>query len=222
MMTDDELLAFSSSLFEEDDDDDGFFGTQLSEFCESIESSDIDQFISSFEDKGQFDDLDLDLNFSLFDGFGSMLEADFSTPQERRRNSSNSTTIKVETKLDSSRSGNRKTKQETTMTTTTTTSKYVTSSNCNNSSGCNRIKKVKSKNNKKKKVAGISLLAKPPKVTKVKKSINENRICPSRFAAYFYRTHDYCSNPNKLYQDHISKNCSPKSSSSSSSCASSN
>lgn len=179
-MSDEDLLAFNSSLFDEDEDD--FFGMQLdpslSAFCESIESTDIDQLISTIEETDKFEDFDL--NFSLFDGLTSLLDADFNTPQERRRSSSSVTTIKVDNKSESSRCSNWKVKQET---------KYVSS--------CS-VKKVKSK---KKKVTGISLLAKPPKVTKVKKQINDSRICPTRFAAYFYQTHDYCSNPNKAKTD---------------------
>ncbi|XP_053204388.1 uncharacterized protein LOC128388940 [Panonychus citri] len=168
------------------------FLVPLSEFCESLESNDIDTLLDKFEDDDPFCDI-MDDNFSLFDVSlsPSSLESEFSTSshqytsnvhQERRRSSSNSiSTIKVaDTKVDcSSRCGNWKVvKQET---------KVICSSSRND------VKKVK-----KKKVTGISLLAKPPKVNKAKKQLNGTRICPTRFAAYFYQHHDYCSNPNKI------------------------
>ncbi|XP_015785735.1 uncharacterized protein LOC107363076 [Tetranychus urticae] len=172
-------------LFEDD------FLEPLSAFCESLESNDIDTLLTKFEEDDPFIDF-VDDNFSLFDvSLSPSLENEFSTSshqftsnvhQERRRSSSNSiSTIKVaDTKVDcSSRCGNWKVvKQET---------KVICSSSRND------VKKVK-----KKKVTGISLLAKPPKVNKTKKQLNGTRICPTRFAAYFYQHHDYCSNPNKI------------------------
>jgi len=51
---------------------------------------------------------------------------------------------------------------------------------------------------KKKKIKGTSLLAKPTKAKAKKPILNGSRVCPALFSSYFYRNHDYCSNPNKL------------------------
>lgn len=186
MGSEDVLLTLNTDLL--DDDFCGLSLEPLSAFCESIESSDIETFLQEFEDSEKC--LDSDTGYSLFDDINPLIESELSEMNGKRYPSgSNENLVKAgETRIGS---WSKLVKSE---------SKILRSRN----------DFIKKKN--KKKVKGVSLLAKPPKSKKIvnssKKSSNGVWICPIRFAAYFYQHHNYCSNPYLAKQDNYQSSTS--------------
>jgi len=180
MNIDEDFFALSTSVFSDD-----FCSIPLeplSAFCDGIEADDIDKLLEKFEESEKLAEFECQL--TCFDDILPMVEVELSGNgggnSSVKRAGSSSSNCKVDNKVDTRSCCNRKKVEAET--------RMIWS--------MNDVKKVK-----KKKMKGVSLLAKPPKnISKVKKhaSFNSSPFMFIRFAAYFYQHHDYCTNPNKV------------------------